>query len=129
KPLDDLRQDRCRERFRTSDAQLTGCGIGQEFDVPAALLQFVERRHTAPQECASVDRRLDTVRPTIEQPHTEDVLEIRDHLGYGRMRDPKLSRGLGHAAMLHHRNEHVQVPKLEATADLTGPVYFPLHRK
>jgi hypothetical protein len=114
--------------FGAPNLHLACCGIGQELDVPDALLQFIEYRSTASEQRATVHRRLNTVRTSIEQPHTERLLKIGDRFRNGGLGNSKMLSRLGHAAALSGREKCVQVPQLEPAADLTLPVDFSWHR-
>src|SRR5258708_7018358 len=103
--------------------------IGQEFDVPDALLQLIENRNTAFEQCAAVDRRLDALGAAIEKPHAEGMFEGGDHLGNSGLRNAEVLRRLGHAAALNHRREHMQVSQSQPAADLTLPVDLSQHRE
>src|SRR5262249_31867648 len=103
--------------------------IGQEFDVPDALLQLVENRNTAFEERAAVDRRLDALGTAIEKPHAESMLEIGDHLGNGRLGNAEVLRRLGHAAALDDGGEHMQVPQSQPASNLAFPVDLSKHRE
>jgi len=59
KPLDELRKNRGGDRLGISDLQLARSRIGQEFDVPDPLAQFIECSACAHEQGARVDRRLD----------------------------------------------------------------------
>ncbi len=89
--------------------QLANGRIGQEFDVPAALLQFIERGNASLEQRIPVHRGRDALRASIEQANTERVLEVCDRLRHGGLSDAELRGGLGHAAALDDRGEHVQI--------------------
>ena len=74
-------------------------------------------------------RGLDAVRASIEQPHTERVLKIGDRFRNGGLGNSKLLSRLRYAAALNGREERMQVPQLEAAANLTLPVDFSGHRQ
>src|SRR5580698_8197630 len=50
KPANDVREDRCRDRFVALELDFALRGIGQEFNVPHALLKFVESGEAAFEE-------------------------------------------------------------------------------
>jgi len=52
--------------LHTADPHFSGGRIGQEFDVPDALPQFIEGGHAALQQRGAVDRRLDALRASFE---------------------------------------------------------------
>ncbi len=127
-PQNDVGQEREPQRpLPTADPHFPRGRIGQEFDVPDALLQFVENSDAAFEERVAVDRRLDATGAAVEKPHSERVFEIGDHLGNGGVGNTEVSRRLGHAAALNDGREDMQVPQLKPAADLTLPVDLSQH--
>jgi hypothetical protein len=102
-------------------------GSPKELNIPDALLQFIEHGSTASEQRVTVHGRLNPLRASIKQPHTERLLKIGDRIGNSGLGNAKLSSRLGHAAALNSREECMQVPQLEPAADLTFPVDFSCH--
>ncbi len=122
KSFHDRREDRGRDRVVAPEPYLTDRRVGQELDVPDALLEFIEHRVAALQQRAAIHRGLDALRPAVEKPHTERVLKIADGLRHRRLGHVELLSRLGHAAPLHDRDEDVQIAHSEAPADPTFPI-------
>jgi len=127
--IDDRGHEPRHQGFRAANPHLSGTGIGQEFDVPDALLQFVEHCNASFEQRVAIHGRLDSLRRSIKQPYAERMLEIGNHFRYSRLRNPELNGRLGHAAVLNNRVKHVQVAQPEPSADLTLPVDFFRHRE
>src|SRR5262249_48644561 len=85
KPENDIRQKCEPRRFHAADPYFSSGRVGQEFDVPDALLQLVENRDAAFKEHVTVDRWLDASRAAVEKPYSKRVFEIGDHLRNGGM--------------------------------------------
>jgi hypothetical protein len=97
-------------------------GSAKKFDVPDALLQFIEHRGAPLDERLAILRRLDALRAAVEQAYAERIFKIGDDFRHSRLRDAKLLRRLRHAAVLDRRVKHVQVAQLEPATDLAFPV-------
>jgi hypothetical protein len=124
KSVDDGRKDGGCKCLLTSDPHLSDRRIGQEFDVPYALPEFVERRVATCEQRAAVFRGFDAARAAVEKAHTERVFEFSDHLGNCRLAHTERLSCLGHAASLHGREKDMQVPQLEPPPDTNFPVDF-----
>jgi len=129
KPMNDGWKDGSRKCFLASDPHLSHGRIGQEFDVPHALPEFVERCVAAGEQRTAVFRRLDAPRAAIKKAHTERVLELGDHLGDGGLGHAQGLRGFCHAAPLHGREKDVQIPQPQPPPDTTFPVDFLGHNR
>jgi hypothetical protein len=57
----------------------------------------------------------------IEKSYAKRVFEIGDHVRYRGLGDSELHGGFGHAALLDHHVEHMQVPQPKARSDLVFP--------
>jgi hypothetical protein len=82
------------------------------------LPQLVEGGLSALEQGATVDRRLDPARIAIKQLHAEHLLEAGDNVRNGWLAQSELVCGSGHAARLHDGKKNLQVPELQAAADL-----------
>src|SRR6185503_20460952 len=111
-----------RHRFGTTHSHLSDRGIGQEFDVPDALLQLVEHHVSALEKGACVDRRLDAAGTAIKKTDTQSSLQPRNRLRYRRLRHSKMSCAFGHAAPLHDSGENVQITQLDAPPKAALPL-------
>ena len=96
--------------------------IGEEFDFLDGLLQIIKSHCAALEQRAAVDRGLYPLRTTVEQRHAESMFQGSDDLRYRGLRDAELVRGLGHAAGLHHGEEHMQVAQPQAPPDVAVQV-------
>src|SRR5215831_6505085 len=115
-------------RFGTSDPYFSHQRICEKFDVPHALLQFIEYRDAALEQRVAVDRWLDAEWAAVEQSDAESVLQIGDHFRYGRLGDAQLLRRLAHAAALDNREKHMQIAQLEPATHLLLPIDSSCHR-
>jgi hypothetical protein len=59
---------------RSCDPYFSCRRVGQEFDVSDSLPQLIEGDDTAIEKRSPIDRRLNTMRAAIKQPHTKRVL-------------------------------------------------------
>ena len=97
------------------------------FDGSYSLLQFIECRSGSLEQSTAVNRQFDTPRAAIEKSHADRVLEAGYQFRHGGLGDAKPKRRFCHAAALHDRDKYVQIPQLEAAADLNIPVDFSRH--
>src|SRR5262249_31747883 len=101
--------------------------IGEIFDRPDPLLQFIEYCRAAVEHGAGVHRRLDASRAALEQRHTERALEVGDDSGDGRLRQAQLRGRLSHASALTDGEQYVQVAQLDAATVLVLAIEFLTH--
>src|ERR1051325_5438482 len=74
------------KRNRGSDPQVSRRGVGEKLHVLDGLPQFIECDDAAIEQGASVNRGLDTLGATVEEPDAERVLHVSNRPGYGRLR-------------------------------------------
>ena len=123
-PFNDVRDDRECDRQRACNPDFARCRISQEFDVPDALLQFVEHCNAAFEQRVAIHGRLDALRGSIEKSHAERMLEIGDHFRDRRLGNSELYGRLGHAAVLGNREKHMQVAQPAAAGRSDSPSRF-----
>ena len=119
--LEDLR-NRSQNKFSRADPQFPDGRVGQEFDVPNALSQLIEGREAAPKQRVPVHSGLDTPRASVKKFHADCVFEIGNNLRHCWSRNAQLRCSFGHAANLRDGEEHVQIAKSQAAANLALPV-------
>src|SRR5262249_47976524 len=125
--LDDLQHQCISNADWAADLHFAGRRIGQEFNVPDALLELIEGCRSALEQGLPEYRRLDALRTSVEKPNTERMLQICNDLRYCRLRDAKLQGSLRHAPTLHHGEERMKIAQPELPADLALPVDPPGH--
>src|SRR5712691_3328262 len=96
-PLDDGGKETRGNCDGASNSQLSGRRIGEEFDVPSGLFQFIESGNAAIQKGMRVDRGLDATWVAIEKAYAEGVLHVRDRLRYRGLRHREFCSSLAHA--------------------------------
>ena len=121
KAFDDRQKDR-RDPIGATDFDFTRGRVRKELDVPNCLLQLVEGRTAAVQQGAAVNRRLDAARGAIQQFCPNRVLQVGDQLRHRWMRHSEVGSRFCKTAVLHDREEHMQIPQLQAPANVTVPV-------
>src|SRR6185437_8905635 len=87
------------------------------------LPQLIEGAHGTSLQGAPVRRRLDATGISFEQPHAEDMLDIRNRLRHRRLRDGEAVRCLAHAAKLGDCNKDMQVMELEPAPNAFVPFH------
>src|SRR6202008_3449897 len=88
---------------------------------------LVKGREAALEESMAIDRRLDSLRTTVEQFDPDSVLEIGDHLRHAGLRYTEMRGRLGHAAALHDGEKEMQIAQPQAAADLAVGIDFSSH--
>ena len=66
--------------FRAADADLTRTRIREKFYPTQALAHLIEHVDAAIEQRSSVARELHALGATVQQPHTQALLQIRDRL-------------------------------------------------
>jgi hypothetical protein len=89
--------------------QFSGRRIDQEFELLHALSEFIENGDAAVEYRATIDRRLDPSRATVEEAQSNRVLDIRYRLGNGGLRNGKIGGRLSHAAGFRGGEQDMQV--------------------
>lgn len=112
KAFDNGRENRCRDRFGTSDPDGADRWIGQKLDCPNRLFQLAEGGTASFNQFTTIDRQFDAASAPVDEWYLDRLLETCNDLRYGRLGYAKLPRGLGNAAVLSDRQEKVQVAQL-----------------
>src|ERR1044072_4501 len=81
-----------------------------------ACSQIVEHRNAALAQGVSIERRLDPVRSTVEQPNTERRFQGCHCFRHDWLRNREMLGGLRHATPLGDREENFQLAQLESPA-------------
>src|SRR5207244_3582862 len=110
-------QNPTRKRIGTAEPHFALGWISKELDVANALLEFVECCDPTVEQCATIDRRLDSPGAAVEETNAECLLQAGDDFRDGRLSNAKFAGGLSHAAALHDREKDLEVAKAEAPAD------------
>src|SRR5262245_33421235 len=92
-----------------ANAQFASRRVGQLFDFFDALSQLVEGGEPVLQQCGAEDRRLGAMTIAVEQAPTDLSFEVWNDLGYDGLGYGEVPRGLGHAPLLSHRLQDVQI--------------------
>ena len=108
--------------LRRADPDFADARVSQEFDFLNALPEVVECGLAIFQQRAAVDGRFNAARTAIQQAHAERVLQIRDHLRDGRLRNSEEGGRLGHAAGLINRKQHVEIAQPDPPSDPGLPI-------
>ena len=124
--FDDRGHEPRHQGLCASDPQLPRRRIGQKLWSLHALLQFIEDRGAAIEQCSPEHRGFDAARTPIEQTHTKRMLQVRDGLRNDRMRNCQILRGFGNAAPFHNREQDVEVPQFDPTTDPVRPSHVVL---
>src|ERR1043165_5505861 len=107
--LKDVGHNRARNAQWTSDPHLSGTRIGQQLNFIDALLELVEDDERSSAQGLTVSCRFDALRAPIEQFDPDHLLQMREDFRHRWRRNAELARGHGHAAVLHHRKEYMQL--------------------
>jgi len=91
--------------------------ISKELNVADTLFEFVECCDSTVEQCATIDRRLDSPGAAVEEANAECLLQAGNDFRDGGLSNAKFAGGLGHAAALHDREKDLEVAKAEAAAD------------
>jgi hypothetical protein len=97
--------------------------VRKKFDLFDALPEFIEDRETALEKCPTIKSRLDAFGRAVEQRYAEGVLQLRDGLGDYGPRDGELLCSLCHVSLFCHRQEYVQVARLEPPTNALRPLH------
>src|SRR5262249_8756864 len=108
-----------RDRFGASDVQLARRRVGKEVDLVDALIDLIEDREAAPEQGASIKRRLCATLAAIQKLHPERLFQVGDCLGNDWLGDRKALGGLPHGAALGNSRQDFQLPQLESVLDLS----------
>src|SRR6266568_3703728 len=84
--VDDRQARSCGDRFSEPNPQLPGSRVGKEFDIFDALPEFIEHGNSSLNNRASILRRLNASRATIDESHAERVFEVRNRSRNCRLR-------------------------------------------
>jgi hypothetical protein len=126
--LNNPHQKSSGNRFRATDAKLSGGWVRQELDLSHALSEFVECRFGVFVQRGPEHRKVDSPAAPIKQSRTKGMLQIGDHLRYRGLRDAELCGCFGHAAVLRDREEHTQVPQPQAPTNVVVQVGYLCHK-
>jgi hypothetical protein len=102
--------------------------IVKELYIEGALLQFVKDSDAAIEQRSTIDRELDPMGISIEEPHIEYALQIGDGLRDHRLRRCEMPGRLCHAALSRQGNQDIEVAQLDAAADSVSKFHAP-HRE
>src|SRR5581483_1945503 len=126
--LEDGRQDAGSNGFRAAHPHLARRRVGEPFDLPQSLLELIERRPAAAQKRLAVGGELDALRLTVEEPHSQRVLERGDYFRNGRLGDAEIRCRLRHASRFHDRHEDAQVAQTQAPPNKAVQVFEKCHK-
>src|SRR5262249_33231215 len=116
-PIDYRKSRPGRRALGATDPQLSRRRVGQEFDVPHALSDFMQDRAARLDARAAVVRRFDAAPAAVEKPNAERVFQICDRSRYSGLRNSEPFRCLVHTARVHHRKQNPHVMDLETALD------------
>ena len=111
-----------RHRFWASDSHLSNCGISQELDVSYSLLQLIEHHMPTFEQCACVDRGLDTPRAAIEKTDPKRTLKAGNRFRDRLLGHAEMCGSLGHAAPFHDSGKDLEIAQLQPPTDAVLPV-------
>src|SRR3954470_17814793 len=93
-PVNDSHDKTGSHRLGTSDADFPHRRISEKLDVLDALPQLVEDRQSSLDERAAVLRRLDAMGASVQERHSERMLQVSDRPRYRRLRGAEPLSGL-----------------------------------
>src|SRR4029077_4074136 len=101
-----------RERRRNvADPQTAGRAITGATGRQPRYLGIVQDASSLRQQGSSGDRERDMPLVSVEQPHTQLVLELANLLADGRLRDVQPLGGVAEVELLRNRDEIPEVPE------------------
>src|SRR5258708_3422519 len=114
--------DRCRQQAGSpflgrGDPQFPRLWVGEEPNFLDPQAKFVENGGGPFEQRSAKHCRLDAAWCPVEQPHTQNALQVRDGPRYDGTRDREALGRLGHAVLFDHGHEDMKVPWFKMSTD------------